>query len=225
MNPQTTALDWLPAELAPVALRLSRADELEYQLGWECQNWSLHALEMKQVRWPDGLLDVGVAAVRLMPPVVLMLFSEVINHLRAAIDNVMLYVVESRHGAPLPADAASHVAMPIHQSAAGLQAWVNKRKRKIPEFDTGTDLYELIEKLQPVKSLAVATAIPAELGELMGNADLHGAHPEGGDSLYDKVRPHCHGALLQHMRRRGALMRGAPSWSRLWVSGRCRRSG
>jgi hypothetical protein len=26
-------------------------------------------------------------------------------------------------------------------------------------------------------------------------------------------------------RRRGALMRGAPSWSRLWVSGRCRRSG
>ena len=30
---------------------------------------------------------------------------------------------------------------------------------------------------------------------------------------------------MQHMRRRGALMRGAPSWSRLWVSGRCRRSG
>jgi polar amino acid transport system substrate-binding protein len=32
------------------------------------------------------------------------------------------------------------------------------------------------------------------------------------------------GIFHAHMRRRDALMRGAPSWSRLWVSGRCRLS-
>jgi hypothetical protein len=51
------------------------------------------------------------------------------------------------------------------------------------------------------------------------------ARPEGGDRLLDKVGLICDGALSQHLRRRGALMRGAPSWSKLWVSGRCRRSG
>jgi len=75
------------------------------------------------VRRGDGLIDVVVESVRPIPPVVSMLFSEVLNHLRAAIDNVMFHVVESLRGAPLPSDAASLVAMPIRQSGASLIAF------------------------------------------------------------------------------------------------------
>jgi len=177
VSSQQSALDWLPAELVPVALRLARADELEYQLGWECLYWSLHALEMKQVRRANGLIDVVVERVRPIPPLISMLFSEVINHLRAAIDNVVFHIVESLRGAPLPSDAASLVAMPIQQSGAGLSAWSNRRKRAVPELDTGTDLYDRIEKLQPYKSPAVATAISADFERFVGKMNLHGVHP------------------------------------------------
>jgi hypothetical protein len=172
-----SVLDWLPAELAPVALRLARADKLEYQLGWECLNWSLHALEMKQVRRADGLIDVVVERVRPIPPQISMLFSEVINHLRAAIDNVVFHVVESLRGAPLASKAASLVAMPIQKSDADLSAWSSRRERAVPELGTGTDLYNRIEKLQPYKSLAVATAISADFEPFVGTMNLHGVHP------------------------------------------------
>lgn len=131
-----SVFDWLPAGLAPVALRLARADELEYQLGWECLNWSLHALDLEQVKRADGLLDVVVHAVRPIPPVAAMLFSEIVNHLRAAIDNVMFYVVEAL-GGPLTPSAAAQVAMPIQESAINLQNWSTRRKKKVPGFDTG----------------------------------------------------------------------------------------
>jgi hypothetical protein len=163
--------------LAPVALRLARADELEYQLGWECLTWSLQALEREQVRRPDGLLDVVVAAVRPIPPVVSMLFSEIVNHLRAAIDNVMFHVVETLRGGPVPPDAAIQVDMPICQTAAILGRRLDKRRRKLPEFDAGTELFRRIEILQPYSSSAVATAIPAELGALIGQVDLDDVHP------------------------------------------------
>jgi hypothetical protein len=175
--PQTSAFDWLPAELAPVALRLARADELQYQLGWGCLKWSLHALELKQVRRADGLLDVVVANVRPMAPAVSMLFSEVINHLRAAIDNVMFYVVESLRGSSLPEDAAAKVAMPIYQSASKLVDWSNRNKGKVPEFDTSTDLFARIEALQPYNSPAVATAIAAGFEYFAGTLDRKGVHP------------------------------------------------
>lgn len=177
MDAKTSVFAWLPPELAPVALRLARADELEYQLGWECLDWSLHALEMKQIRRPDRRLNVVVTAVRPIPPVVSMLFSEIINHLRAAVDNVMFHVVESLNGGPLPGDAAALVAMPIQQTAAGLQSWSNRRKAKVPEFDSSTDLYKRIESLQPYKSLAVATAISPDFEPFTGKQELHGENP------------------------------------------------
>jgi hypothetical protein len=177
MNTSASVFDWLPAELAPVALRLARADELEYQLGWHCLKWSTHALKMKQVRRADGLLDVVVTNVRPIPPVVSMLFSEAINHLRAAIDNVMFYVVESLSGAPLPEDAAVRVAMPIYQSATKLVEWSNRNKGKVPEFDTNTDLFGRIGALQPYNSLAAVTAISTDFEYFAGTLDLHGVHP------------------------------------------------
>jgi hypothetical protein len=98
--------DWFPRDLAHVALRLARADELQEQLGRECLDWSANALELKQLRRPDGLLDVVLERVRPIPPVVEMLLSEIVNHLQASIDNVVFYITETVRGvstAPQPA--------------------------------------------------------------------------------------------------------------------------
>jgi hypothetical protein len=51
-----------------------------------------------------------------------LLFSEVVNHLRSAIDNVVCYIVEMLRGTPL-CDGAHLVAMPIVQTAGELENW------------------------------------------------------------------------------------------------------
>ena len=65
MTQTPSALDWLPTELAPVALRLARADELEYELGNLCLEWSRDAFDFEQVRNSKGLLDAVVSRCRL----------------------------------------------------------------------------------------------------------------------------------------------------------------
>ena len=82
-----------------------------------------NALELKQIRRPDGLLNVVVDHVRPIPPVVELLFSEIVNHLRSAIDNVVYYMVELLRGSPLADGAHLEVAMPIFQTADGLESW------------------------------------------------------------------------------------------------------
>jgi hypothetical protein len=118
-----------------------------------------------------------VNKVRPIPPVASMLFSEIINHLRAAIDNVMFHVVETLRGGPLPPDAAVRVAMPIYQSPDKLLDWSNRNRGKVPEFNSGTDLYNRIESLQSYGSLAVATAVSPEFEPFVGPLQLHGVHP------------------------------------------------
>src|SRR5262245_469952 len=105
----------------------------------------MEALELKQIRRPDGPVDVVVAGVRPIPPVVELLFSEIVHHLRAAIDNVVYYKVEELRGSPLPADAARVVAMPIVQAADELENWAKKRANRVPELACGTELYSRIE--------------------------------------------------------------------------------
>ncbi|WP_445165802.1 hypothetical protein ACTXG7_18150 [Mycolicibacterium sp. Dal123E01] len=61
MTADPSALDWLPDELAPVALRLARADELQYELAQLCLEWSKTAFEFEQVRNSEGLLDAIVS--------------------------------------------------------------------------------------------------------------------------------------------------------------------
>lgn len=69
---------WLPDALAPVAARLGRADELEYQLGMAAFNWSRgEPLRLKQIRNDDGVTaDVVVTGLRPIPPVIAMQSSE-----------------------------------------------------------------------------------------------------------------------------------------------------
>lgn len=177
MTQTPSALDWLPSELMPVALRLARADKMEYELGKLCLNWSRNALDFEQVRNADGLLDLVVSAIRPIPPAIPMLISEIANHLRAAIDNVVFYLVEQARGSALPPEEARKVAMPIWPTAAELTNWANGRARHVPELVTGTPLYARIESLQPYRSLAVVTSLPVELATLMGVTDLNGVHP------------------------------------------------
>ena len=106
-----------------------------------------------------------------------MLFSEFVNHLRAAVDNVVFYLVEQARGSALPPEQARKVAMPIWQSASDLANWSNGRARYVPELGTGTTLYSRIESVQPYRSPAVVTALPVELATVMGLSDLNGVNP------------------------------------------------
>jgi hypothetical protein len=168
---------WLPRGLAPVALRLARADELQYQLGRHCLDWSANALELSQALRSDGLLNVVVERVRPIPPLVELLFSKVINHLRAAIDNVVYFLVEEARGEPLPQNVAYLVGMPIVQSAVDLDKWLSKRRGRVPQLDNDTELYRRIESQQPYRSLAVVTAVSPSFAQFTGPIELHGVHP------------------------------------------------
>jgi hypothetical protein len=169
--------DWFPRDLAHVAIRLARAEELQLQLGRACLDWPANALELKQTRRDDGFLDVVVQRVRPTPPIVKMLFSEIVHHLRAAIDNVVFYMTETMRGDPLPDDAAQLVAMPIVPSAEKLRAWSDRRSAKVPELGSDTGLYRRIESQQPYRSLAVVTALSPDFERFVGPTELHGVQP------------------------------------------------
>lgn len=177
MTQTASALDWLPAELTPVAMRLARADELQYELAYLCLNWSRRALKFEQVRSADGLLSLVVSAIRPVPPEIPMLISEIVNHLRAAIDNVVFFLVEQARGSALPPGEAVQVKMPIMRSARGLAKWTTKTSKNVAELGTGTTLHTRIASLQPYRSLAAVTSLPIELATAMGVTDLNGVHP------------------------------------------------
>ncbi len=161
---------WLPKALAPVAARLGRADDLEYQLGMAAFNWSRgEPLQLKQVRNDDGVTaNVVVTGLRPIPPVVALQFSEAIHHLRAALDNVVFHLVTDARGATLPDDEARLVAMPIYPSGAKFQRWAQRVGAKVPELAPGTTLIARIESLQPYVSSHAVPSIPAQLTPFMG---------------------------------------------------------
>ena len=82
--------------------------------------------------------------VRPIPPIVELLFSEIVNHLRSAIDNVVYYMVESMRGTPLPDGTANLVAMPIVPSAEASKTWSDRRCGRVPELSDSTELYRRI---------------------------------------------------------------------------------
>jgi hypothetical protein len=166
------ALSWLPADLAHVALRLGRADELEYQLGRVAFKWSSGGggpLTLEQVHGstPDTV-DAVVTAVRPIPPIAAILFSEAINHLRAVLDNVVFHLVASQRGAPLTDNAARQVAMPIFEADDKFHAWQKRVRKNVPELDSGTLIASRIESLQPYNSTDAAPSLPPVMAYLMG---------------------------------------------------------
>ena len=170
-------LGWLPQELEPVALRLARVDECVFMIGDLVSKWSLEGpLEMQQVRRGNAV-DIVLRGIRPIPPLVSLLFSEAINHLRAAIDNTVWYLVEREHG-PVKGSAALLVAMPIVTKEQALDDWVKKREKAgLSALGPNAVLGERVRSLQPFADSA--TSIPSTkplLALLLGEV-VEDAHP------------------------------------------------
>lgn len=80
---------WLPEQLEPAVARLARVDDCIFEMGDLSGQWSLAGLEVRQVRRSDGRFRALVSAVRPIPPLISLLYSEAISHLRAVLDNVV----------------------------------------------------------------------------------------------------------------------------------------
>lgn len=188
----TEEFNWLPEGLESVALRLARADECAFKIGDLISMWSLEGpLRFEQVRSGEKF-EVFVKSVRSVPPEASLLFSEAVNHLRAAIDNVIWYLVEREHGRR-SGPAASLVSMPIMESQEKLDNWTRRRvKDKITAFGNDTHLGRRLRTLQPFVDLQsgvpsvgvvlaalmrqdVETAHPLRLLQAYSNADKHRA--------------------------------------------------
>jgi hypothetical protein len=170
-------LRWLPEELEPVALRLARVDECVFMIGDLVSKWSLEGpLDIQQVRRGDEV-DMVLRGIRPIPPLVSLLFSEAINHLRAAIDNTVWYLVEREHG-PLKGPRAHLVSMPILTREQALDDWVKKREKAgLSALGPNAVLGKRVRSLQPFADSA--TSIPSRnplLAHLLGE-EVEDVHP------------------------------------------------
>lgn len=126
-----SGVSWLPVELELVAMRLGRADELTYQLLQIALAWSHNdgqgAVAVKERRSATpGMVEAVLASVRPIPPRGAMLFSEVINHLRSALDNVVFHLVtQARH----PSTARARV---LRRGVGGCGSSSSERRTRSP---------------------------------------------------------------------------------------------
>lgn len=175
MSISTETFSWLPEALDPVALRLARADAFAFEIGDLATKWSLDGpLDFEQVR-RDGLTQMVVKSLRPVPPEASLLFSEAVNHLRAAVDNVVWYLVEQEHG-NLSGPLAAMVNMPIVESQEALDKWTGRRN-KIPALGPQTRLGRRLRALQPF--VEVQSSVPS-MGEVLAaimRLDVESAHP------------------------------------------------
>ena len=162
--------DWLPDGLESVAFRLARADQAALEIGKLALAWSGQGpVHLEEVRSEPGQHQLVVSGVRPIPPLIAMLFSEAINHLRSAIENTIFLLVERERGEPLPERQGRAVEMPILEDDATLQDWLASRvKRGVPELGGSSRLGRAIATLQPFDDTASVSSISADLARLMG---------------------------------------------------------
>lgn len=168
---------WLPDDLDPVALRLARADECAFKIGDLASKWSSEGpLGFEQIR-RGNTVQMVLKSLRPVPAEASLLFSEAVNHLRAAIDNVVWYLVEKEHG-QLEGVVATLVNMPILESQEKLDNWTKRRaKEKIAVFDAGTDLSKRLRALQPFVDVQSSVPSMGEVLALMMCQEIERAHP------------------------------------------------
>lgn len=170
-------LDWLPTDLHPVAMRIARADECAYAMGELAAKWSFEgALDLEQVRHGDRV-TTRVRMIRPIPPRISLLFSEAINHLRAALDNVIWHLVEAAQG-QVTGRAATLVNLPIYDDQIKFDGWCRDRVAAgLKAFGAATDLAQRIQSLQPfVNSGSGITSTGPFLAGYTGTPLEH-AHP------------------------------------------------
>lgn len=173
----SATFSWLPSELEPIALRLARADECAFEIGDAISLWSMEGpLEFEQVR--RGIESKTILkSIRPVPPRASLLFSEAINHLRAAMDNVVWHLVEKEHG-PLEGILATQVVMPIQPSPERMKAWTQRRvKGGLDAFSSESSLGQRLNTVQ--QFVDVNSSVPSlgrRLAALIGQ-EVELAHP------------------------------------------------
>lgn len=168
---------WIPVGLEDVALRLARADEAAYRVIELSIDWARPGEEVPisvhQAEVEPGVLELVVDKVKPVPPLVAMLFSEAIHHLRAAIDNTVFHLV----GAGQIDPGVSHqIAFPICADSGSLDRWFARTagaKLILAEHST---LASRIRALQPFESDHSIAAVSDTLAGLMG-VDTAREHP------------------------------------------------
>lgn len=172
-----TELDWLPDELHLVALRVARADELCVQATEGTWRWSHQGpvdLVERQDEHGEHLVVHSVAPV---PPRIGLAFSEAVNHLRAALDNVVFHLAGRELEEGLTNDQERVVALPITKNRRALKDWRTRmRKADLPHLAKGP-VGDRIAELQPFRDAGrvVESASPA-LGPMLGMT-VHREHP------------------------------------------------
>ena len=173
----TDAAGALPPDLVPVALRLARADEAVFEIADLSSLWSMAGpLQMEQRRSGDRSTTV-LTGIRPVPPRLWLLFSEAINHLRAAIDNTVWALLEREHG-PVEETAAPLVAMPIQADEEGFSRWWKRRgSRGLDGLVPGSQLHVRIRSLQPFVDTSSAVPSTNSLLAAIMDVEVEHAHP------------------------------------------------
>lgn len=170
-------LDWLPLELHSVALRIARADECAHAIGELAALWSFDGpLDLVQIRRGERF-TTKIGSIRPIPPRISILFSEAVNHLRAALDNAVWYLVAQEQG-EVTGRAATQVALPIHDEQAKFDIWQRDRvKAGLSALGPAGQLGIRLHALQPF--VDQASSIPSTLPLLaaMTGAQVENAHP------------------------------------------------
>lgn len=160
--------EWLPEPLQPVVARLARVDDCIAEMADLAGAWSLRALELKQLRRRDMRFRTVVSAVRPIPPVISMLFSESIGHLRSILDNVVWHLVTEEMGT-LDDRVARSVAMPIYEDPEKFAGWARRLRSQIPPL--GLDerpTHQRIRALQPFADSSLVPSVSPVLAAMMG---------------------------------------------------------
>lgn len=171
-------LGWLPAGLTPAVFRLARVDQLAGELVALAADWSKNEpIALAQRELPSGEWQSYVTGVRPVPPLAALLFSEAVHHLRSAVENALLFLVEEERGVPLDESAASKVAMPVCKDEGEFRRWQARVRGKVPELDAGSKLGGRVESLQPYVDTSVGVpSMHGFLGELWGEPVVYD-HP------------------------------------------------
>lgn len=158
-------------------MRIARADECAFEIAELASQWSLSGpLDLVQIRRGDRY-TVQVRGIRPIPPRIHLLFSEAVNHLRAALDNVVWHLVVAEQG-PVTGYAAVLVNLPIVDDEAGFTRWQNKRVREgLTAFASTGEIARRVRELQPFVDLSVGIpSLRPELASLM-DTPAEPAHP------------------------------------------------
>ncbi len=172
-------------------MRLARVDGAAYEIGLLSLAWSREAFEISEIAQQAGGLDLVVTGIRPIPPVLVMLFSEAIHHLRAAFENTLFHLVEAERGQPLSAKHAKHVKMPVHETRTAFDNWQSRAVNDgVVELGPQTKLGRRIESLQPfADTTSSVPALPPRLAALMGGS-VSTAHPMVLLQKYSNIDKH-----------------------------------